>query len=507
MTKSASLEIHQINVSQGDCTLVLNRDQAKLKAIVEDRAKNASNANDRALATDVLNSDPLNYLPYCIHAKLSLKDTVKAALLVDAGNDGYGPDVRAYLLKVGAIVPGLYQPQLSLLATHYHDDHQDGLRSLMRDPMDPNKLKLAKQAAAQVGAGHVETTVEAVRPARFFRPAPHDKTVDPKAFRDRSTGLFPAMLAELNNQPTSYTTGQIPKTSVLPIPMGGTNGLQRSVIHLGVDAASQPIDVFVLASDQAYAVDGRTKEDIPNKNPKKGRPSSENDRSVVLMVQYGSFRHFLGGDIGGSTCTIEADVEGKLATVLPTMLPLIPNYRATTAPSHCCSTKLSHHGSRHSNTDQLLRVLQPKVALASTGFRQYFHGHPTAENINRMKPGATWAGQNPTAMGTTLSHILATEIASVGKGKAFDPDTGLNVKVMGDIVLRPVDETVRPRLTTTGTWDSRVTLQIYGSGDFSWVDPSDSRYALRAGEPTPTAGAPGFPIYPIAPFETVCDGH
>jgi hypothetical protein len=505
VTKSASVEIHQINVSQGDCTLVLNRDLDKLQARIQQWALTASES-DKQIAQQIL-TDPIHFMPFCIYAKISLNDTVKHALLVDAGNDGYGPDVRAYLQKMGAIIPGLLQPQLALLATHYHDDHQDGLRSVMRDAMAPDKLKLAREAAAKVRAGYVETTVEVVRPAVFFRPAPHDKTVDPKAYRDRATGLFPAILAELNNQSTVLGMTPIAKTTVTPIPMGGSNGLQRWVISLGTDKSGLAVEVFVLASDQAFSGDGRSVTPIPNKNPKKGRPSSENDRSIVLMVQYGSFRHFFGGDIGGATCTIEADVEGALAAALPTMLPAIPNYVRSTAPAHCCSAKLSHHGSRHSNSDPLLRVLQPKVAVASTGFRQYFHGHPTANNIDRMKPGATWAGQNPPTMGTTLSHILATEIASVGKGKPFDPDAARNVKVLGDIVLRPIDETVRPRLTGPQTVDSKVTLQIYGSRDFSWVDSTDARYALRPGEPAATSGSPNYPIYPIAPIETVCDGH
>lgn len=468
MPFSATLEIHQINVGQGDCTLILARDLDKLKNVVAGRDANVANGNS------------IDHLPYCLANNLTLHETVQNALLVDAGNDGYGPDVREYLVRVGAINPGVvYQGQLSMLATHYHDDHQDGLRSVMRDALNAQDIALRR------GIPGADTTKEVHRPATFYRIAP-----DPK--RDRSMGMFPAILQELANQSSANT----PRTTVIALPRGGGNLIGRGAILLGTGVDGLPIKVIVLACDQAHLDQANGLAEIPNKNArKKGRPLSENDRSIVLMVEYGSFRHFLGGDIGGATCSIEADVEGALAAALPMMLPAMTaqNGPKISAPAHCCSVKLSHHGSRHSNTDAMLTALSPRIAVGSSGFRQYFHGHPNAEVVTRMSTRAN------------LIQRFATEIASKGKGKPFDPDPNRTINILGDIIIRPVDESVSERhRAATVNAGSPLQIQVYGTGVQSWIDQNNLNYALRPASPTTPGVKAG---YSIGPYEILCNGH
>ena len=492
MAKSATLEIHQINVGQGDCTLVLARDLKELKKVVA--TKDIGRAD----------GDSIDHLPYCIAEGLPLAGTVQGALLIDAGNDGYGPDVREYLEKHGAIDPAkLWQPRLWLLATHYHDDHQDGLRSVMRNALDANALKIARAANAANERNNidarVDTTEEKYRPGRFYHMAP-DRA------RDRSIGMFTAILAELKNQAPAMTDTSDPeKTKVMEIPRGGGKPGERVEIVLGTGSNGFPIKVVVLAADQAYFPDtGWLQIDIPNKNPaKKARPLSENDRSVVLMVEYGSFRHFLAGDIGGSTCAIEADVEGALAPALPGMLPArtAVNGPKIAAPAHCCSTKLSHHGSRYSNTASIFASLTPRIAMVSSGFRQYFHGHPTADVVTRMATTSNW-GSDTAQIPSTVTNIYATEIASMGKGKPFDPDPNELVSIVGDTVLRPVDESLTALNAQDRTGVAELEIQVYGSGEQSWVDPGNAKYALRA-----TATGTSVWPYPIGPFTISCTGH
>jgi beta-lactamase superfamily II metal-dependent hydrolase len=415
----------------------------------------------------------IDHLPFCLKHNLPLTGTVQKALLIDGGNDGYGPDVREYLQTLGVIDPTqLWQPQLIVLATHYHDDHQDGLRSLMRNPLSEEQLK------ARVD--NSPTTSEAVRPRQFCYLQPNPQ-------RDRAMGMFPAILNELRSQGPPD-----PRTELFEIPPGGCLRGDRLELSLGVGVDGIAIKVVVLAADQAYfRHPSGARVEIPNKRGGRSRPLSENDRSIVLMVEYGSFRHFLAGDIGGETCTIEADVEGALAQALPSILAAqtAQNGPKTRSAGHCCSIKLSHHGSRHSNTNSILGALTPCIATISCGFRQYFHGHPNAEAVNRM-----WS------LGSV--NVFATEIASRGKGVDFNPDPGERIGILGDIVLRPIDESISRLHRCAGVGEGAVDIQVFGSGVQSWIDTENPNYALRA----TTAGNPSS-FYEIGPFSISCAGH
>lgn len=483
---AGALEIHQVNVSQGDCTLVLSRDLVEVRKILRDEGHD-----------DVAGGSALDLVPFCTTNGISLDGTVLAAVLIDAGNIQYGADVRNYLHKLGAIRDGLWQEQLSLVITHYHDDHQDGLRSLMRDALPESELREAQRLNRQ-NADQVPTTREVVRPARLYRPEPY-------APHDTSLGMFPAIEAEIGLQTPVIVEEDARTTSVIPVPRGGRmEDGNRFVIPLETaprDRASDPgqmqigddpepvddpdtIEISVLASDQALFLPGGLLQAIPNKHPnRQTRPLSVNDRSMVLMVSYGWFRHFLGGDIGGPNCTIEADVETRLAEALPAIVP------ATIVPAapagHCCSAKLSHHGSRFSNENPVLAGLRPTLAVVSTGFRQYFHGHPTQEAVDR-----TFGGERP------VTHLFATEIAQRAKGKDFNLELPAAVRIVGDIVVRPLaPPDGAPRL-----------IQVYGTGEQSEVDDDGAippRYELRDKEPP----NPLYPNYPIGPFLVACERH
>jgi beta-lactamase superfamily II metal-dependent hydrolase len=499
---TGALEIHQVNVGQGDCTLVLSRNMAKVKELLLARASSPGmSAEDNRMLNGVANGDPLHHVPFCLANPnaIAIADTVHAAVLIDGGNDCYGPDVRNYLKKLGAIRNGLLQPQLSLVITHYHDDHQDGLRSLMREPLGADALRAAKAWNVQHPNQPLDTTTEVCRPAVLYRLAQNDP-------HDKSMGMFNAIADEIRRQAQQDQTGQaLWGTTIMSVPRGGlgfagtlvlaadtppasadTPGNQvrhdqngRFTILLPTATGDDRIGIQVLASDQALFTQPGQLEEIANKRARKRtRPISENDRSMVLLVQYGSFRHFLAGDIGGPECNIEADIETPLAAALPTIIGGLPR-------GHCCTAKLSHHGSRYSNTDPILAALRPQAAVVSTGFRQYFHGHPTQDSIDRSYES-----------GRAVSHFFATEIAARAKGKDFGLTLPGSLHIVGDIVIRPV----APANATSGPHVQNI--QVYGTGEQSGLD-GDDRYTLRdtapKNDPTVPAG-----IYRIGPYDIGC---
>ena len=101
---------------------------------------------------------------------------------------------------------------------------------------------------------------------------------------------------------------------------------------------------------------------------------SKNAHSTAIWLEYDGFKALFAGDI-------EEDGEKILAKELT-------NYYNSEIENqdenkiHCNLYKAAHHGSKYSNTEDLLTVLQPRITVISSGKNSY--GHPHAETIERL---------------------------------------------------------------------------------------------------------------------------
>ncbi len=86
-----------------------------------------------------------------------------------------------------------------------------------------------------------------------------------------------------------------------------------------------------------------------------------NDNSLVVQLQYKDFKMLFTGDI-------EQAAERYLASKLGPVTVL----------------KAAHHGSRTSNSRQLLERTQPRLAIISAGRKNLF-GHPSSETLRRFR--------------------------------------------------------------------------------------------------------------------------
>ena len=482
MPPSACLEIHQVDVGQGDCTVIVNRNLAALEQKV-------AQANASAAA----NLAPIDQMPWCRANNVPLDGTVSRALVVDGGNDCYGVALRNYLIEIGALIPGtpeqpqIQQLQLEILVTHYHDDHQDGLRSMMRDPPENDGGR----------------TVAKFRPEAFYKLSPNAK-------RDIGVGRLQTILNELQFDDIPLAQQ---RTAIRFISPGGTgpDGEAPCIIPLGAGFNDIPINVVVVAADRAVLNPNGVTE-VPARRRRRGRDGNatnvgidQNDRSMVLVVEYGSFRHLIGGDAGGQDGTAYADIESCLAPALREVLPAVPTpakgVRVQSA-GHCCSLKLNHHGSKFSNDSALLEVLQPRLGIISSGVRQNFFFHPAPEVIQRLKAVPSLAG-----------GVFATELASRGKSgrqraRNYDPDPATPpngtrvVKVVGSTVIRPFDGDLADLGNPTAV-DPKLRIQVYGDCQQTPLF-NNPDFALRA-----TDAAPRAPdaFYPMQPVELICGQH
>jgi beta-lactamase superfamily II metal-dependent hydrolase len=133
--------------------------------------------------------------------------------------------------------------------------------------------------------------------------------------------------------------------------------------------------------------------------------SSENDLSVALVLTYGKFKYFTGGDCGGET-TYYADLETPMAAVV----------------GNVDVFKVNHHGSKYSSNQYFLSTIKAEVALVSLGKNSYGHANQNTINriymTNKCKIYMTEKGSSGKIPGGK-GWVAADNILLTTKGKAY----------------------------------------------------------------------------------------
>jgi len=155
----------------------------------------------------------------------------------------------------------------------------------------------------------------------------------------------------------------------------------------------------------------------------------------------------------------------------------------------------------------LLATVQPLIFVGSSGVKSRFHNHPSQAVMSRVSRAQTplWGQRargfvraGAITVANTIDGVYLSEVAATVKNRAFGVSI-FDAKIMGDTVIRPVDETISAiqNATEPGT---QLTVQVYGTGAQTGL--ADQTSTLRPA----TATIPQSPIYPIGPF-THSDTH
>lgn len=110
----------------------------------------------------------------------------------------------------------------------------------------------------------------------------------------------------------------------------------------------------------------------------------ENDMCVALLVEYGSFRFFVAGDLSGVNSSYYRDIETSISAEAGD----VDIYR------------VDHHGSSSNTNSNLVNSLSPEVSIISCGSNSY--GHPTQTVINRLVSAGSYIYQTHTGDGGTI---------------------------------------------------------------------------------------------------------
>ncbi len=506
----ASLEVHQINVGQGDAILVVNRDLVGLRKRIGDLAP-----KQKPPLTVPTTFPDIDLMPWAAR-KLpeALQGTATRALLVDGGDDAYGDDVVGYLVQHGVLpetkdgdapkaVPGL-----TVVISHFHDDHMAGLRHLFNRRVETTVVRTSRTGSAKGTTVKVDYE-QRYRPGTIYMTAANKKA-DPKTVR------FSSINADIARAKLTLKKGAAP-TKVEHLDRGGQRttikGFSGTTISLGTVGAI-PIDVHVLAAAQSVLGADALPEDVKGTS----KAVDQNDRSVVLLLEHGSFRYFLGGDIAGTGLAAQGNlgdnemtstgkkwfssshgnVEEPLGKAMKARYPAVTaaaDKAKFTRAGYCTVAKASHHGSASSDDVHFLATITPMLAIISSGLKARFHRHPTQQVIDRMSVAVTpdWGQPGTTAtIPNTIEQIYATEVAATAAGKPFGVKLR-STRILGDIVVRPTDASVLA-VQKAAKAGQRLEVQVYGSG--IRTELTAPRYVARPC----TAGTDTTGVYPVGPW-------
>ncbi|MBO9728494.1 MAG: hypothetical protein J7623_07655 [Chitinophaga sp.] len=294
------LEIHHINVENGDATMILIHNTAV--------------------------------------------DTFPAAVLIDGGLRESNAFIKNYFRNcLRDSMPVAHFKYMIL--SHHHQDHYYGFKSL------GDSAFIQVDTVIDVGGYKLNSTYAAIAPPDSSGPALSRGGTGPRFRSAYLGGLKKAYNRGLLKSRSSVITS-FPRDIGKSITIGTVNGI--------------PVTLTCVAG-ASYTYD-RSRNAVSNGV---SAANNCNDYSLGFVLQYGEFRYFTAGDLGGQNTGNSIDQETTLARGLDTLLPSLSYSFDSTATTdsvtgHICAFKVSHHGSDHSTNAVFLQI-RPAVAIVSAG--------------------------------------------------------------------------------------------------------------------------------------------
>lgn len=330
-----SLEIHHIDIGQGDSTLIVAEDDGVGMGHVAQ---------------------------------------VRAAL-VDGGTFVKGTDVHAYVTGLGLASVDV------IVTTHYDVDHFGGLRRVLLenttvydnanifDQGEPGSISVKRAR----NGGYIESITGREQSHQLYLNA-----IASRGARARVTARV------ASNQPSAlaHLAGWQDPDWLL-----GRELLWHNVVQPG----GAPTITCIAANQY---VDGRGG---PHASGLAVDP--KNEKSLALLVQFGNFRYYLGGDL-------ESTQEAQVA------IRLNP---ANNAAGRVLAMKVSHHGSDRSTSQPFLNRLRPSAAFISCGINN-IHYHPRPIVLNQLQLCGTLQHYYMTEDRSDAAYY--TRVGDVGTGTA-----------------------------------------------------------------------------------------
>jgi competence protein ComEC len=373
--------------------------------IVRDTAKLRANI---VTAGETVPADKTEMLRVALDKKVPLAGTVLKAVLIDGGNGSkQTTKVNSYITRVGVTTMNY------VFASHYHQDHIGGL---------PGVITVNKASSGGQDRGDT-------------KPVPSTKG------KGKSKSFYGKYIDAVTLNGMTRTT----------VTLGGTvslGGAGKKEIQLLCSAMNN----YVLGENTGV------------KAPRSG--SNQNDLGVAWVLQYGNFRFYTGGDLGGWKTGGYIDMESPLGDSLKardkSKFKWISG-GADISKGHICSFKASHHGSTLSTSEYFLSIMRPTSGIISCGDK---HGHPNEEVIEALEPtlSAQWDVSSWTSIPNDKvdNSFQKFYLTSLLDGYTDNPRKNIGNPLLsagiigGDIVLVVNDEDIDTKSRYTVFWNGEL---------------------------------------------------
>jgi hypothetical protein len=146
-----------------------------------------------------------------------------------------------------------------------------------------------------------------------------------------------------------------------------------ATVALRISTLGDVVDLQDGVTMTVCSVDGNG---APSPNtPDSPCPVSGNELSLGILVSYGDFQEWIGGDLGGTciqrwfgpNCVQYFDIETRAAALIGDVEVL----------------RVNHHGSEYSSNTVFLENLDPEVSIISVGETKSY-GHPAVSALHRL---------------------------------------------------------------------------------------------------------------------------
>lgn len=273
--------------------------------------------------------------------------------IIDAGNRSYEHTLNDYITNC-------FGPNTAwdyIIASHYHDDHIRGFDGLSNGTLKGIKIIDRGQYNLRNIAPNRGIVSNNIQPEAEAANAT-SKLMEPNSI----TTLYRSSVKEAN---TSYNLIRAPDMNFFPQDIGDT---------LVLDSINGfPIYLIALAGN-GYTIADNANGYIDNPHPTKSNP---NNFCLAFLIEYGEFRYYTGGDLGGSdnaanSCSNYIDQETPIADWFAANLQPAQSFNPAgrfTHNGHVCAMKTNHHGSPCSSNNHFLSTLLP-TAIFTTYFRR-----------------------------------------------------------------------------------------------------------------------------------------
>lgn len=210
--------------------------------------------------------------------------------------------------------------------------------------------------------------------------------------------------------------------------------------------------------------------------------NDENDRSIVLFINYKNFQYLIDGDLGGGTerCsgheTTQVDVQTFVAKTLL-------NEKLITAENGLDAMHIAHHGSESSTPLRYVSLVKPEVGIVSVGNPNCKYRHPRRDVLSPLiedVPKVTSLSGSSLSQCPRINRFKALYQTDLGSESCNTMPTGketLNAGfVSGDIVLT-TDGIKALKVSTSGN--------LFFDGTLSRLGPQcETTYCLDEYNPT-----------------------